>query len=646
MIIKKMTASYGRLQNESLDLARGLNIINAPNESGKSTWCSFIKSMLYGVDSSARERGGMKPDKLRYAPWSGAPMSGIMDIEHNGRNITLTRSGKDSAPMRELSATITGSAQPLSEALPNPGEAFLGIPRDVFERSAFIGQGSTPITASPELEKRIAAIVQTGDETSSYTQGEKKLKDAMHKRRFNKFGRLPEIEAELAEIRNTRLEIANDEQRARQLDEAKVSAIAQRDELTKKVAAAREAQRKSSMESLNTARVRVRETESALDLCREAEKKAEIKLSSGVFGGELPEKVNETVAAELERAHILEKKKKRDWQAVLALVLCLGSIAGAVVFSTRSSVPTVVFLVLSVAMLAWSLVLNLRRGAAEKKLKRLFAKYSVTDSGQLEAAAEDYAENYEAFTDAVKLRQEAEKELEAVKLKQLAFEESVIKELNFEEGGGEAVLLSRQLEDVNERIRRIRDERASLQGRISALGASDSMDKRAGLLEREHAKLTLEYDALALAAETLKEAGMEIQNRLTPRLSQRTGEIFARLTGERYDCVALDRELKALAKLSGDTLPHESVYLSVGALDQLYLALRLALCEMALPGDDGNTAPLILDDALVNFDDERCALALELLREMAAGRQILLFTCHGREARMMRENEDVNIIVG
>ena len=231
MIIKRMTASYGRLQNESLDLAPGLNIIKAPNESGKSTWCSFIKSMLYGVDSSAREKGGMKPDKLRFAPWSGEPMSGIMDLEHRGRNITLTRSGKDSAPMRELTATITGSAQPLSEALPSPGEAFLGIPRDVFERSAFIGQGSTPITASPELEKRIAAIVQTGDEASSYTEGEKKLKDAMHKRRFNKYGRLPEIEAELAEIRNTRAEIANDEQRSRQLDEAKISAIAQRDEL-------------------------------------------------------------------------------------------------------------------------------------------------------------------------------------------------------------------------------------------------------------------------------------------------------------------------------------------------------------------------------------------------------------------------------
>lgn len=646
MIIKRMTASYGRLQNESLDLAPGLNIIKAPNESGKSTWCSFIKSMLYGVDSSAREKGGMKPDKLRFAPWSGAPMSGIMDLEHRGRNITLTRSGKDSAPMRELTATITGSAQPLSEALPSPGEAFLGIPRDVFERSAFIGQGSTPITASPELEKRIAAIVQTGDESSSYTEGEKRLREAMRKRRFNKYGRLPEIEAELAEIRNTRAEISNDEQRSRQLGEAKVSAIAKRDELVKKVAAARETQRKSSMESLNTARGKVRERESALDLCRQAEQKAEIKLSSGVFGGELPEQVNATVAAELERAHELKQKTKRDWQAVLALVLCLGGIAGAVIFSTRSPLPMVVFLVLSVAMLCWSLVLNLRRGAAEKELKKLFAKYSVTNAGQLEAAAEDYAENYEAFMDAAKLRQEAEKELEAVKRGQEAFEESVIKELNFDKGSGEAALLSRQLEEVNERIRRIRDERASLEGRFSALGASDSMDKRVSSLEQEHAKLTLEFEALALAAETLKEAGMEIQNRLTPRLSQRTGEIFARLTGERYDCVVLDRELKALAKLSGDTLPHESVYLSVGALDQLYLALRLALCEMALPGDDGNTAPLVLDDALVNFDDERCALALELLREMAAERQILLFTCHDREAGMMQQNEDVNIIVG
>ena len=74
MTIREMTARFGVLDNETLHLEPGLNIITAPNESGKSSWCAFIRAMLYGVNASERERAGHKPDKLRYAPWSGAPM--------------------------------------------------------------------------------------------------------------------------------------------------------------------------------------------------------------------------------------------------------------------------------------------------------------------------------------------------------------------------------------------------------------------------------------------------------------------------------------------------------------------------------------------------------------------------------------------
>ena len=70
--------------------------------------------------------------------------------------------------------------------------------------------------------------------------------------------------------------------------------------------------------------------------------------------------------------------------------------------------------------------------------------------------------------------------------------------------------------------------------------------------------------------------------------------------------------------------------MSCGTADQMYLALRLAMCRRLLPPD----APLILDDALVNFDDGRAALAMKVLRAEAAGRQILLFSCHRRESEV------------
>ena len=66
-------------------------------------------------------------------------------------------------------------------------------------------------------------------------------------------------------------------------------------------------------------------------------------------------------------------------------------------------------------------------------------------------------------------------------------------------------------------------------------------------------------------------------------------------------------------------------YLSTGTLDLMYLAVRLAVCELALP--DGEPCPLIIDDALVNLDETRFKQAMELLKEIAKERQVILFTC-------------------
>ena len=61
--------------------------------------------------------------------------------------------------------------------------------------------------------------------------------------------------------------------------------------------------------------------------------------------------------------------------------------------------------------------------------------------------------------------------------------------------------------------------------------------------------------------------------------------------------------------------------------------MRLAVCELALP--DANAAPLVLDDALANFDDGRMKLALDVLRSLGRERQILLLTCQEREGNYL-----------
>ena len=58
MRICSMTATFGKLEGETLEFTPGLNLISAPNEWGKSTWCAFLLAMLYGIDTRQRAKQG------------------------------------------------------------------------------------------------------------------------------------------------------------------------------------------------------------------------------------------------------------------------------------------------------------------------------------------------------------------------------------------------------------------------------------------------------------------------------------------------------------------------------------------------------------------------------------------------------------
>jgi len=86
-----------------------------------------------------------------------------------------------------------------------------------------------------------------------------------------------------------------------------------------------------------------------------------------------------------------------------------------------------------------------------------------------------------------------------------------------------------------------------------------------------------------------------------------------------------DKQLLLAKRRNGEMLRLGE--LSEGTVDQLYLALRLAGVQHHLSRGAKNP-PVILDDLLVNFDDERAAAALRLCAELGQQAQVLLFTHH------------------
>ena len=201
MKIYSMTATFGKLNHETLTLQPGLNIIEAPNEWGKSTWCAFILAMLYGIDTSSRSKKDFIPDKERFAPWSGAPMSGRMDICWDGRDITIERSTKGRSIFGQFKAYETESGIPVPElTAANCGEKLLGVEQSVCARAGFVRLKDMPVTQDESLRRRLNALVTTGDESDSSDDLAQKLKDLKNRCRFNRSGLLPQAEAQQREL--------------------------------------------------------------------------------------------------------------------------------------------------------------------------------------------------------------------------------------------------------------------------------------------------------------------------------------------------------------------------------------------------------------------------------------------------------------
>ena len=139
--------------------------------------------------------------------------------------------------------------------------------------------------------------------------------------------------------------------------------------------------------------------------------------------------------------------------------------------------------------------------------------------------------------------------------------------------------------------------------------------------QKKRDQIQKEYEEIDLARTVLKEADEEIQREFAPELGSLASEYMAFVTNGRYEGVLLNRDFSAMAKTTDDTVAREAEYLSAGTSDLLYLAVRLAFCELAFP--DTESCPLILDDALVNMDDQRYEQAIRLLGEIAKERQVI-----------------------
>ncbi|MBQ7895854.1 MAG: AAA family ATPase, partial [Oscillospiraceae bacterium] len=451
MEINKLTASFGKLENESLKLHSGLNVIYAPNESGKSTWCAFIQAMLYGIPSSERAKTGYLPDKMRYAPWSGAPMEGSMELTADRKDITITRSTRaKNAPMREFSAVYTGSNVAV-EGLTgsNAGEMLTGVSRDVFRRSAFIAQGALSVSGSVELEKRINSIVSTGEESSSYSEAEAKLRSWQRQRRYNRHGLLPELESHMDEAQEKLRQLENAAEETEALEKQLQSLKLECAQLEEAVTDRRKYQRKVALDKLNNSRNNLKLCSEAHDAQMAALSIRREELRNSPFGNMSCEELSDQVEADVKALSVL-KRPVKNLKLIIPAFICfvLAAVFAGIFASNRS-----LFFIIGAAALCIAAVLLFlgyskakhSRNLALEQRRLIFKKYKAESLEDIRKVLEKHESLWAAVSQAEQKERIARTEYERAVLLQQELEASAMSELDFSSGNSEAAALGRQL---------------------------------------------------------------------------------------------------------------------------------------------------------------------------------------------------------
>ena len=150
----------------------------------------------------------------------------------------------------------------------------------------------------------------------------------------------------------------------------------------------------------------------------------------------------------------------------------------------------------------------------------------------------------------------------------------------------------------------------------------------------ENERISQEIMAIDLAQDTMTELSTSIRDSFGLHLNKTASDLIKGITGGIYTSMSIDENLNVFMNTPTKLVPIDQV--SSGTMDQIYLALRLAAAKLIQDGKQ--EMPLIFDDSFVLYDDERLRTALKWLAASCKG-QVLLFTCHQREAQMMTADQ-------
>lgn len=674
MILEKLYIDgFGKFSDYSLNFSPSIQILYGENEAGKSTIHAFIQAMLYGIPKGASK----KEVFFQYRPFSKAlGFGGSLTFSHQGKSYCVQR---DFLQGGEAHITILPQGEKLFE-----GESFLQSVLSPFSLESFKNtvsirqlKSSTEREMVYELQAMLSNFQESGNVELNpqaaldyLEQEEAKLTEKMIPDATKRYSGL------LGEVKNTHRSLSLLEAEEAQFPGEKslkglASEEAMREEtdgeeidgkeIDGKVIDGKELEEKENageelFENKSSVIKNYTLTEESLELQR---KRVEIeetreewnRLSSLLEKEGLNKK--EELLLEQEKmlqylSHEQEEKELGKSSIFLYPLFCFFALCFAVLTIlsflyayTTVALPRFPFFSMGFSaylypffcafLLFLLLALSQRRiftqqqrwvKQEKREFEEILAKRNISTFLQFQnSSKEELREEGSSYTQAKVLQYyntllEKWGEKEELEKTLALLEESYQKEKNL---WLETSYKEKQREQREELLRKY----GILQNKADLI--------RPSLEENE--KLQEKREALLEAKERIQQIAGEIRKSFAFHLNEDCGKALSEITGGRYDSLWIDEQLHIYVNAKEGFFPLEQA--STGTIDQLYLALRLSMA-LLLQRENKDLLPLLLDDSFAMYDEKRLAASIGYLKKSYPA-QILLFTCHHREEKILRE---------
>jgi len=654
MILEKLYIDgFGKFSDYSLNFSPSIQILYGENEAGKSTIHAFIQAMLYGIPKGASK----KEVFFQYRPFSKAlGFGGSLTFSHQGKSYCVQR---DFLQGGEAHITILPQGEKLSE-----GESFLQSVLSPFSLESFKNtvsirqlKSSTEREMVYELQAMLSNFQESGNVELNpqaaldyLEQEEARLREKMIPDATKRYSGL------LGEVKNTHRSLSLLEAEEAQSSEEKSLKGSAPNEAIIEATNREETDGEESFEKNDSVAKNCILKEESLELQR---KRAEIeetreewnRLSSLLEKEGLSNK--EELLLEQEKmlqylSHEQEEKELGKSSIFLYPLFCFFALCFAVLTTlsflyayTSVALPRFPFFSMGFSaylypffcafLLFLLLALSQRRiftqqqrwvKQEKREFEEILAKRNISTFLQFQnSSKEELREEGSSYTQA-KVLQYYNTLLEKWGEKEELEKSLALLEESYQKGKLlwlETSYKEKQREQREELLRQY----GILQNKAELI--------RPSLEENE--KLQEKREALLEAKERIRQIAGEIRKSFAFHLNEDCGKALSEITGGRYDSLWIDEQLHIYVNAKEGFFPLEQA--STGTIDQLYLALRLSMA-LLLQRENRDLLPLLFDDSFAMYDEKRLAASIGYLKK-AYPAQILLFTCHHREEKILKE---------